>query len=647
MKLGVCYYPEHWPEAVWQEDAQRMQAVGIKYVRIGEFAWSRVEPKPGEFDWGWMDRAIDTLHKYDLKVVLGTPTATPPKWLCDQLGEDMYAKDVNGQIRGFGSRKHFDFSSDSYLEQAKRITRAYAERYGQHPAVAVWQTDNEYGCHDTILSYSENAKRKFHQWLENKYQQVEKLNTAWGNVFWSMEYNRFDEIELPNLAVTEINPSHLQDFYRFSSDQVVRYNKAQVDIIRELSPGRDIHHNYMGYFADFDHFDVGEDLDIATWDSYPLGFLDQSFYPDDVKHYYARTGHPDFAGLHHDLYRAVGKGRLWVQEQQPGPVNWAPHNPAPLPGIVRLWTWEGFAHGAEVMAYFRWRQAPFAQEQMHAGLNLPNGEPDVASVEAQQVSSEIAELQELIDQSPNGQADIALVFDYDAYWTFGIQPQGQNFRYMELVSQYYTALRKLGQTLDIVSPKSDLTGYKAVVIPALAHAPQSLVDQIQQLHIATFIGPRSGSKDECHKIPAQLAPGPLQQLIPLKVTRVESLRDGFELPLGEDGTGLRWREYVSTKLEASETYNDGVGALYQQGKHWYLAGITDDQWLTKQIKNWLNFLNFSVKTLPKGVRVRRLGNMMFVFNYSQTAQRVEFEQGKLVLGSADVNPADLAIWHLH
>ena len=190
-----------------------------------------------------------------------------------------------------------------------------------------------------------------------------------------MEYNSFEEVDLPNLTVTQANPSHCLALTRFSSHQVVRFNKGQTDVLRQYT-GAPIAHNYMGRITEFDHFEVGDDLDIAGWDSYPLGFLEDRVGASEAHiRKYVKQGDPDFQALHHDLYRAVGKGRWWVMEQQPGPVNWAPHNPAPLPGMVRLWSWEAFAHGAEAVCYFRWRQAPFAQEQMHAGLLRPDSAP--------------------------------------------------------------------------------------------------------------------------------------------------------------------------------------------------------------------------------------------------------------------------------
>ena len=187
-------------------------------------------------------------------------------------------------------------------------------------------------------------------------------------MFWSLEYRDFDEIELPNRTPTDPNPAHSLDFRRFSSDMVREFQRLQVDILRRLSPGRPITHNFMAGFSDFEHFDVASDLDFASWDSYPLGF--SASFSSFLKHRkrFLRSGDPDYVALHHDLYRACGQGRWWVMEQQPGPVNWAPYNPAPLPGMARLWALEAFAHGAEVVSFFAGGRHPLARSNIIPGL---------------------------------------------------------------------------------------------------------------------------------------------------------------------------------------------------------------------------------------------------------------------------------------
>src|SRR5271169_5662091 len=211
-----------------------MRAMGIGFVRIGEFAWSRIEPEAGRLELAWLRRALDILGAAGLKVVLGTPTATPPKWLMDRHPE-IAPVDREGRLRGFGSRRHYCFSSEIYVRESARIVEILARAFGRHDAVAGWQTDNEYGCHETVLSWGATDLKAFQNWLRLHYQTPDRLNEAWGAVFWSMEVRSFEEIALPHLTVTEANPAALLDFWRFSSERVAAYNKMQVDIIRKHS----------------------------------------------------------------------------------------------------------------------------------------------------------------------------------------------------------------------------------------------------------------------------------------------------------------------------------------------------------------------------------------------------------------------------
>jgi beta-galactosidase len=614
--IGVCYYPEHWPEALWADDARRMRAAGITRVRIGEFAWSRLEPSPGVHDFDWLGRALDVLHGEGLEVILGTPTATPPKWLVDAM-PDMLPVDRHGRPRGFASRRHYCFSHVGYRRECARIVTALAERFGNHPAIVAWQTDNEYGCHDTVLSYSREALIGFRHWLKERYGSVGALNEAWGNVFWSMEYRDFDEIDLPSGAVTETNPAHRTDFHRYASDQVAAFNRVQTGIIRALSPGRDILHNFMTFFLDFDHYETMKDLDIATWDSYPLGSLD--VFPGDAAHKadYARTGDPDLQAFHHDLYRGAGRGRFWVMEQQPGPVNWAHYNTDALPGLVRLWGLEGFAHGAETISYFRWRQAPFAQEQFHAGLNLPNNEPDRALFEVEQLSADLAALGPL---GPVRQARAALVFSYEASWFLRVQPQGRNFTYIEQAFAMYRALRRLGLDVDIVGPHADLSPYALVLVPPMPLVPDVLAASLATFKGTLLVGARSGSRTASHRIPDNLAPGPLAGILGIKVTRVESFRAYAAVPVRYDNLSCsfdRWREFVvpGPGTEVLATAEDGHPALTRLGRAHYLAGAPDTALLERLVERLAGDAGLPVTVLPAGLRTRARGPWRFVLNY--------------------------------
>ena len=639
-ELGVCYYPEHWPEDMWISDAQSMYKNGIRWVRIAEFAWSRIEPEPKKFDWKWLDKAVDILGNAGLKIVMCTPTATPPRWLINQM-PDMLAVDQNGQKRKFGSRKHYSFSHKGYQKESQRITKAVAERYGNNSFVQAWQTDNEFGCHETTYSWCQSSLQEFRNWLQVKYQNIEKLNEEWGNVFWSMEYSSFEDIDLPNLTVTEANPAHHFAFRRFSSDQVKNFNSQQVKIINQFSPNRPVSHNYMGHFVEFDHYKVSEDLDIAAWDSYPLGFLQnmQSIAREDKKLLFEcyNIGDPDFQAYHHDLYR--GMGRLWVMEQQPGPVNWAKYNPIPLPGAVRMWTWEAFAHDAEVVSYFRWRQAPYAQEQMHAGLMHCDNSPAMGSKEALQVSKEIQE----IELPPTQKAEIALLHDYEACWMTEIDGQTQDFHYTRLMLDFYKSIRINGGSLDIVGKNTDFTGYKLIIIPSFVHLDEEIFSRITLSGAKILAGPRTGVKTNSFQIPHNLS----LEGLGFKVTRVDALPQ--ELPIEVEWKGIKghinvWREQGQCSGTSDGKGIDDMPVVTTGNKGSYLCGWPDENLLKAIMKEQMLSAGLTTVSLPKYLRVRQRGNLLFFTNYGKQKVSIPNEyNGEFLLGQRELAQSDLAI----
>ena len=622
--LGTCYYPEHWPEEIWEQDAARMVAAGISWVRIGEFAWSRLEAVPGKLTWDWLDRAVDTLGAAGLKVIMGTPTATPPRWMLDRH-PDMLAVDAEGRPRGFGSRRHYCFSHAGYRAEAVRITRLMGARYGRNPHVQAWQTDNEYGCHDTVISYSPAARAAFRNWLAQRYQSPDALNRAWATVFWSRDYDSFDAVDLPNLTVTEPAPAHVMDFRRFCSDQVVAFNRAKVDVLRTLTDAP-LLHNYMGRILEFDHFAMGADLDIATWDSYPIGFLsDRIDAPAEHKRTYLRQGDPDFQAFHHDLYRAVARRapagadapRWWVMEQQPGPVNWAPYNPAPLPGMARLWAHEAYAHGAEVVAYFRWRQAPFAQEQMHAGLLRPDSSPAPGLAECTQVASELA----MMGPADAGRSPVAIVYDYPSQWAWETQPQGADFDWFALVFDLYRGLRTLGQSVDFVAPDADLSSYALVLCPGTFNIGETLTTQLASRTGPVLLGPRTGTRTETFEIPLPLPPKVpgLETTIAL----TESLPPDAPMPLQEGGAMIRWFEHLEGPADTLEATESGQPALVCSGNLHYLAGWPDTEALSRILRRLLDTAGLDSLPMPDGLRLRETPTHKVWINYSQQSHEID------------------------
>ena len=651
MKTGVCYYPEHWPESQWATDAAHMRKIGLQMVRIGEFAWSRLEPSAGDYQFDWLTRAIDTLADAGLEVILGTPTATPPAWLI-RNNPDMLAVDEHGQVRDFGSRRHYCFSSEPYRAECERIVTELAMRYGKHEGITAWQTDNEYGCHSTSISYSNGALLAFQDWCRRQYNGIEALNLAWGNVFWSMEYTAFSEIGLPVGTVTESNPSHRLAFWRFSSEQIKSFNKLQVDIIRAHAPGRDVVHNFMGNFVEFDHFDVADDLDVASWDNYPLGFLTRDGNDAADQATYLRTGHPDSSAFHHDLYRACGKGRMWLMEQQPGPVNWAPFNPAPVPGMVRLWGWEAFAHGAEVVSYFRWRQVSFGQEQMHAALLLPDGGEDDAAVEVKQLGDEVSKVSSLNVEMEA--APVALVFDYAGDQAARIQqPDGQNYDPLTFIQSVYSAVRQWGVQVDIVPTTANLEHYKLIILANQCLSDTTLATKLAGTNGHIMMFPRTGSKTADCWIPDQLPPGAFQQLIDIKITRVETLPKSISMTTDQEATVIDWRERVEAAFPAEDHFEDGWGFHYRRERVHYINACPDRKTLLSLIEARLQESGIDHIDLGPGLRIARRGELTLAFNYGPESidisdailrlHRFDKKAG-FVIGQSALQVGDVCAW---
>ena len=610
--LGVCYYPEHWPEEIWEQDARRMAEAGLTWVRIGEFAWSRIEPEPGRLDWDWLDRASQTLGAAGLSVVMGTPTATPPRWMLERH-PDMLAVDAAGRTRGFGSRRHYDFAHEGYRAECRRIARLMGKRYGRAEHVRAWQIDNEYACHDTTLSYSETSLRAFRDWLARRYQSPDALNRAWGNVFWSMDYASFDEVGLPNLTVTEANPSHVMAFRRFASDMVVEFNRVQATELRKHTDAPLIH-NYMGRETSFDHWDVGADLDVASWDSYPIGFLSDRLEAEQAhKAAYLRQGDPDMQAFHHDLYRSVGRGRWWIMEQQPGPVNWAPWNPAPLPGMARLWAHEAFAHGAEAVLYFRWRQAPFAQEQQHAGLLRPDSAPAPALAQAAQVAGEL----EAMPEAGTARAPVALVFDYASCWAWETQPQGRDFDGFALALHFYRGLRRLGLDIDVVPVDADLSGYDLVLAPGVMTLPDGFVERLGGT--SALIGPRTNAKTEEFAIPVPLPPN--LPGLDCTVSLTESLPPHERVPVEGGGHAIRWREELEGAADHALTLADGRPAVLKAGRLRYCGIWPDEAALDRMLAYLCEEAGIETRPVTGGLRCRATPTHRVWLNYGAVEAR--------------------------
>lgn len=648
LELGVCDYPEHVPRDRWQGYAQAQKALGLRFVRLAEFAWSRLEPQAGQYDWGWLDQAIETSAAAGLQVVLCTPTAAPPAWLVE-LHPEILPVGRDGQTKGFGSRRHYDFSSPVFRDFSRSITRAMAERYGQHPAVVGWQTDNEFGWGDTAQSYTPAALAAFRRWLAERYGTLEALNEAWGNVFWSMEYSGWDQIPVPNQAVAEVNPAQLLDFMRFSSDQIAGFQEEQVAILRECSPGRFVTHNYMGFFSAFDHYRVSECLDFASWDSYPTGTLEAlkewKLADPGLALDFARTGHPDVTGFNHDLYRGMVSSQggrppgFWVMEQQCGQVNWVPSNPLPADGAVQLWTAQAWAHGADVVSYFRWRAATMAQEVMHSGLLRHNETPDRGY-------AEVAALE--LPTFPTGEvpARVALLHDYESLWLYNMQPHAEGLNYWAQIFAYYRALRSLGMDVDIRHPDSDLSPYALIVAPALTLMTPERARHLEAVadHAQLVFGPRTAFRTPSGRTPETGQFGELSALVGVSLLNYDSLCPGMSQEIAGAASHLAsfWAE--SYEPEGAQTlYHyqggplDGQSAVIRHGTV-TVIGAHSETLIAEVLEELLSAAKLQPTRLPEGVRLSRRGGITLLQNWNSHAVTWQGE----VLGPVSARPIQLA-----
>ncbi|MFQ5624928.1 MAG: beta-galactosidase, partial [Paracoccaceae bacterium] len=420
-------------------------------------------------------------------------------------------------------------------------------------------------------------------------------------------------------------------------------------ILREHAPGRPVTHNFMANSFDFDHYAVAADLDFACWDSYPLGALWHGNLGEDEKLERLRTGSPDYQAFYCDLYRHAGGGKAWITEQQPGPVNWADHNPAPAAGMVRLWTWQAYAHGVDTVCFFRWRQAASGQEQYHSGLLLPDGTPGAAYHEVAQVARERRRLPEAGRREP---APVALVLDYPSRWALEILPQGMDVPGRAALWDWYCALAQLGVDADIVAPGADLSGYRLVCVPSLAVCTEEFAARLRAADARVLLGPRSGSKTGDMHIPGILPPGPLSALIDLRVTGVESLPPGHAEQVIWQGCQYAvggWRESMTTSEPVVATFaaphGAGSPAIAGNDRCRYLACLPQGEFLTGFMADCLAWAGIAAAPTGPDLRITRRGVLSFAFNFG--AGPVELPAGKdaaLLIGGRQIPPAGLAVW---
>lgn len=542
--VGVAWYPEQWPEDRWETDLALMKATGFNTVRIGEFAWSRMEPEEGKYDFAWLDLAIAAARRHGMMVVIGTPTAAPPAWLTQKYPEVLRV-DENGTRAGHGARRHFSFASARYRDFSRRIATELARRYGHDPAVVGWQIDNEVGP----PSFDEESVAAWHAFLQKLYGSIDTLNQRWTTEYWSQHYNSFDQVPLH--ATGQQNPGLLLDFKHFTTATWTDYVQNQVRAIRPLiDPRAFVTTNTMFWNAGFDHYAMHAGLDIAAWDNY---------IPD---------GRPDWVanGANHDLVRGYKQRNFWLMETQPGRVDWVPVNRALDPGQVREMAWQAVAHGADAVLYWQWRPAANGQETYHGAVLGQDGKPNPIQPEIARTAADLTAAAPLLaDTAPA--ADVAMLFSYDSRWAIDLQRHNKDFDPVKAFTDFYRPLRIQAQGVHIVSPEADLARYRLVVAPNLMVLTEPEAKALETYVRAgghLVLGPRSGMRDDANALWPQKQPGPLAALLGAEVAQYYALDEGVGVTGAVNGKAATWAEDIAPLAKDAQvlaTYTDKGGWL--------------------------------------------------------------------------------------
>lgn len=550
-QLGVCYYPEHWPEDLWADDFRRMKGLGFSVIRVAEFAWTIFEPVEGTFSFDLFDRAIALAHEHGLKVILGTPTATPPAWLTHKYPEVLNVTQTGVQHQ-HGMRRHYNYNAPVYRELSARIVRKLADHYGQNPAVIGWQIDNELNCEVNVF-YSAADQAAFRVWLKEKYGSLDELNRAWGTVFWSQTYTDWAQVSLtgPTPSASP-NPHQALDEKRFFSDSAISFACLQTKLLRELAPSQWITTN--GVFGHLDSHQLTEEaLDFISYDSYPnfstiMSDMLPGREPEPLqdRHWSWRLS----------VVRSISP-HFCVMEQQSGPGGWTNRlaQPSPKPGQMRLWTYQSIAHGADMVLYFRWRTATMGTEIYWHGLNDPHNCPNRRVAEAAQVGRELEVLGPRVVTTQTS-AQVGIVCDYDNEWDGELDSwHGPYTR--QSVQSWFTALQYQHVPVDAVYLRSgttldDLANYKVLVYPhpaILTEATAALLTKYVSRGGTLVFGCRTGYKDSSGQCYMRPFPGPVAELCGVTVA------DFTRIGPNESAPALRWSD-ANGPAAAAGSFND-------------------------------------------------------------------------------------------
>ncbi|MFD0152805.1 beta-galactosidase [Streptomyces sp. NPDC055721] len=569
LAFGGDYNPEQWDEPVWKEDDALMRRARVNLATVGVFSWALLEPEEGRYDFEWLDAHIDRLHANGVAVDLATPTASPPPWFT-LAHPDALAVRPDGTRLVHGSRDTYCLAAPAYRRAARRIASALAERYGDHPAVALWHVHNEYGT----LCYCDHTAAAFRVWLRARHGSLDALNEAWGTAFWSQRYTSWEQVLPPRATQWHKNPGQALDFHRFWSDEIIAAYREQRDAIRSYSDLPVTTNLMLPAYQNVDLWALARELDVVTSDQYPTApGLDAAAD----------------AAFHADRVRSLSGGHPWLlMEQGTSTVYDGDQILAKEPGEILRHTLGHIARGSEGALFFQWRQSRAGAETWHSAM-VPHAGPDSRIFrEVTQVGETVARLGELAGSTVS--ASVAVLDDPDAWWALGVDGlPSSRLDYHAALARAHRALWDAGATVDFARPEHELSRYRLVIAPALFLLSDKGAENLRRYlagggtllvqHATGFVDDRLHAR--LGGYPAE----PLREALGIRVEEYRPLRQDERITLSDGSLGTVWSESLRTDgAETLATYTHGMltgsPALTRRrsgtGQGWYLSTRLDD-----------------------------------------------------------------------
>ncbi|KAA2252205.1 beta-galactosidase [Solihabitans fulvus] len=569
LAFGGDYNPEQWDEPVWKQDDDLMRQARVNLVTVGVFSWALLEPEEGRYDFDWLDAQLDRLHANGVAVDLATPTASPPPWFT-LAHPDAMPVTADGTRLTHGSRDTYCLAAPAYRHAARRIAAALAQRYGDHPAVALWHVHNEYAT----LCWCEHTAAAFRVWLRARHGSLDALNESWGTAFWSQHYASWEQVLPPRATQWHRNPGQVLDFRRFWSDEALAAYREQRDAIRAASD-RPVTTNLMvpGY-QNLDLWAFGREVDLVAIDHYPdAPGLDAA----------ADTA---FGA---DRARSFAAGRPWLlMEQGTSTVYAGDRVLAKEPGEILRHTMGHIARGSDGALFFQWRQSRAGAEQWHSAMVPHAGQDSRVFREVVTTGEAVARLTELAGSTVT--ARVAILHDSDAWWA--LESNGlpsAELDYHGTLRRAHRALWDAGVTVDFVPPDAELSRYPLLLAPALP-----LLSDANAANLRRYVADGGILLLQCfggvvdERMHARLGgypAAPLRAAMGVRVEEYRPLRRDERVALSDGRHGTAWIE--SVRVEGAETlfsYAKGVLAnapaltrhRFGAGQGWYLSTCLDD-----------------------------------------------------------------------